>query len=700
MRLTLWRRYASDAEESACGGGNESSEEVSSESAAHCALSLPATFKKPRNPKTGIVEPMFADEPVSQSNDSSYSSDGAVKPPKHMIAWTGSLVRGARGLMARVRWIKQSVEELKDRLFFDAEEAQLRSNEFDALIDALEEAADALEEDDFATRGFKLVENVQSTSAIVGQLWQNCDDLAERLRQRCAEFTLREPRSGFGADAGVRRVGANGDPALRGQFECVALRPIKRGQSAPYPGVVVGSLEEQRALLAPLRPVDRTKWACFSYSFSSHLNDNDEPPDFCTELWPSLNAPTAYVNDACGPVDRSAKRLAERQNVEYIETLGPTTADWRVDVRAIRDIAQGESLLADYGDAYWQNWKEHVHSRAMRRLEQRVADVYAIRVQQRSAHTDSRHRRTVRIETRIDAWLRGAKCMCNYLNGLPSLAADHDDNLKARQSARKRQSPRQGQQSSQPNIQNEQESQQQSLCPPAHSLARQASSASTTVAAPPLKPSETARRGASAPTNRAAQSRKRGRNSDAISARTTCWPVRADSWRNMIGRHVTLDESRRRGYGVQVGVAVRVATERDSFDPMLQALFETALAGPALFEAWWADGQPYPLLTLNPRPRTASDLWARDAYFDVNFIDGERAVVQRVAPILKPAVWKRLERLPIGAWCRPLHLKSNISDWGVVVNYTYYDGAFTYHVKLVRFYLVFYFEPNVARTGQ
>lgn len=654
MRYTLWRRYASDVEESERGASErDSSEAASSESAALCALSSSnghrgsSKASAPLNNSRATSEKL-EEHKGEESSSSGSEGDSALKPTvrtgseKRMVAWKGSLTRGARGLVARVRSIEQSVEELKERLFFDGEEHAARVRELEALIDALDEAADAIEDDEFAAAGADLMARVATSSAIVGNLWRNSDDLADRVRERCADFQLRDPRGGFAADVGVQRVGANGDPALRGQFECVAKRRVQKDATAPYPGVVVASLDEQRTLLGPLRPIDRTKWACFSYSFSTQLQTDDA--EFCTELWPVLDAPTTFVNDACGPVDRSAGRMADKQNVEYVETLAASSREWRVDVRATRDIQPGEPLLADYGDAYWQNWKEHVHTRAMKRLDQRIADVYAMRVQEgkhRARHKSARQK-SVRIETRVDAWLNSADRLHRHLNGLPPPV----DKASPTRSGSKRGRA------------------------PTRFAAPPESSASTVDAAASTSRSGHPRDGSSS--SDAPQRKRCGRAPPPRPAAT-----RRPSWRDKLGKRVVAQTSR--GYRQHPGVAVRVATERDAYDPMLQALYEQALAGPALFEAWWTDGQPYPLLTLDPRPPTAADLWGHANAFDVHFIDGEVAAVERVAPILKPNVWRQLERLPIGAWCRPTAKPNN---WGVVVAYSCQNAKFTYHVRL------------------
>ncbi|KAJ8605096.1 hypothetical protein CTAYLR_000390 [Chrysophaeum taylorii] len=590
MRFTLWRRYASDVSAASSG-----SEEESSESAARARSPPPVVVVKATGAAAAAADKKKASSVSSEAAAAAPSSEPSSEPSSSSsppeVPTKGGLARGARGLIARVRSMAQSVEEVKDRLFFDASEAAARRGEFEKLCDALEEAGDALEEDDF--REFLvLVERVRFSAARVGELWQTCDDLAERIRARCAEYVTRNPRAGFAAYVRVRRVGADGDPALRGQFECVATRAIRRGETAPYPGVVVATLEEQKALLAPLRPVDRTKWSCFSYSFSESSSSS-----FCTELWPILEAPTTLINDACGPRDRSGVRMAERQNVEYVEVRDGSPNLWRVDVRAIRDIAPGETLLADYGDAYWQNWKEHVHTRAMKRLEQRVDDVFAMKVNEKKKKKAAR----VRIENRLDAWLRLATSFFNTRDGEEETTA--------------------------------------------------------ALELPVAKRSKS---------DRAAAGKKK------------------KSWRDVVGRRVLVDDvKKKRGYSsIQVGVASRVATERASFDPMLQALYEAALSGPALFEAWWTDGQPYPLLSLDPTPIASRDLWARESSFDVHFADGEKARVDRVAPILQPAVWRRMERLPVGAWCRPTLPNHDTSNWGVVVNYTYHHDLFVYHVKM------------------
>lgn len=680
MRFTLWRRYPSDVESE-----QAESEQASSESAAACALSTPVRdkvlpFRRANNNKrkyhhSKTLERLLAGDDEAAERLADCSSDDSYEPPttrgrarandepvssevvvaaptaaalrdspdeeedddEDPLPTRGALVRGARGLVARVRSMAQSIDELKDRLFFDTAEAEARSREFDDMCDALDEAAEALEDDELSVTA---IEAVRNESRTVQDMWAHSDDLTERLRARCLDMNVRPALEGWARKVRVRRVGADGDPALRGQFECVAATRINKGERAPYPGVVVASLDEQRALLAPLRPVDRTKWACFSYSFSSHLDGSE---DFCTELWPVLDAPTTYINDACGPVDRSVVKMAARQNVEYVETLSSSPSDWRVDVLALRDIGPGEPLLADYGDAYWQNWREHVHTRTMKRLDQRIADVFAMRVHEKS---NKSARGKVRIETRVDNWLRLATKFCN-------------------QSKMKKPAARNGRRRRTPTPEEEEESSSEESAAPATprpTIRRQPpSTAETVVASPPSK------------TPRPIKPRP-----DASMQRPASMP-RTLSWRDKMGRRV-VSRPRGRGYQRSVGVAVRVATERDSWDPMLQALYETALGGPAIFEAWWDDGQPYPLLTLDPRPRASRDLWARNAYFDVHFIDGEHAQVERVAPILNAMVWRRLERLPIGSWCRPLQPKHD--RWGVIVNYTFSNDAFTYHVRM------------------
>jgi len=556
----------------------------------------------------------------------------------------------------------------------------------------------------------------------------------------------------------------DGEAALRGQNECVARQFIEKGETAPYPGVVVASLSEQTALLAPLRPIDRVKWSCFSYSFSSLHENHDtvtaamsgteassSPADqgnassssdtnpspnekkkyhrdetFCPELWPVLEgALMTYVNDACGPENRTAPRLAERQNVEYVETfVDPADpATWRVDVRAVRDVPGGEVLLSDYGQEYWANWKEHIHTRAMKRLDQRLNDLFAPAVAR-----DGKNRKRVRVETRCHQWLRLAEAFDRNHRGLPPVIeqdyvtessssssddseSDDDAFFSRRTSSSAAPVPRAKKWPPPPP-------------PPPKIVTAVSLSSSSSNAAAARKPTAAKKPKARASSAAAAAARKKSSDAAAAtpptkkkrarsvaakndsssskkktkttptttpppqkprtpppSASTVATlppkPPRSDSppakkrkrWQEYLGKRVSYFE-RVRGYRSTPATAVRLAVEATSRDPSVEALYDRARETTPLFEAWWDDGQPYPLRSVSG-----------NGPFTVQFVDGETASVERVVPILAPAAWATLARLPLGAWCRPRGPPTK-RNWGVVVSYAQNaDGAYVYGVK-------------------
>ncbi|KAH8088878.1 hypothetical protein JL720_6846 [Aureococcus anophagefferens] len=190
--------------------------------------------------------------------------------------------------------------------------------------------------------------------------------------------------AGFRNRCEVVLVGDDGDAGLRGQYEVRAKAFIAKGESLPYPGVLVGDdasvLDDAAA--AP-RPLDDVRWATFTYAFrQSEDDDGLSRPQ--VEIWPTLRLdnPAPFINDFCGPdpgQEKSAKfptskaplsavfhspdraqwyARKKRQNVKYVESVdGDPKTDWGVRILATRDVKPGERLLADYGEHYWAAWR-------------------------------------------------------------------------------------------------------------------------------------------------------------------------------------------------------------------------------------------------------------------------------------------------------------------------------------------------------
>ncbi|EGB02151.1 hypothetical protein AURANDRAFT_69149, partial [Aureococcus anophagefferens] len=219
-----------------------------------------------------------------------------------------------------------------------------------------------------------------------------------RLGARCAAAGARRGRprkrspaaapgldaAGFRNRCEVVLVGDDGDAGLRGQYEVRAKAFIAKGESLPYPGVLVGDdasvLDDAAA--AP-RPLDDVRWATFTYAFrQSEDDDGLSRPQ--VEIWPTLRLdnPAPFINDFCGPdpgQEKSAKfptskaplsavfhspdraqwyARKKRQNVKYVESVdGDPKTDWGVRILATRDVKPGERLLADYGEHYWAAWR-------------------------------------------------------------------------------------------------------------------------------------------------------------------------------------------------------------------------------------------------------------------------------------------------------------------------------------------------------
>ena len=718
--------------------------------------------KKTTTPKTVKKKPT----PAKKKKKKKKPLAPAAPPSKASIA------RSARSLSARARSAAQSVADMKDRLFFDDDEASARQAEFDNVCELLENAADDIDDD--TTLGEQKLTEVRAALEHLDELWALTDDLHDRVAERCrtVSSTIGNPQDGFASRCRVRRVGPDGDAALRGQNECVAGGCILKGETAPYPGVVVSSLPEQKALLEPLRPIDRVKWSCFSYSFSSHLPDevvddgsgrdqtrrtddiasapavlaappkpkkNYRVPDetFCPELWPVLDgAVMTYVNDACGPENRTTQRLAERQNVEYVETFdGEDPQSWRVDVRATRVIPYDEVLLSDYGSEYWANWKEHIHTRAMKRLDQRLNDLFAP-----SLVRDGRRR--VRVESRVHQWLRLAEALDRSQRGLPpiveedldfdddldddsSLFDDDDDDDDDVEEVRQvsggiyhNQPPRKKMMgddlrpppivvsSSSSTASTAQAVSSSKVMSPVVKKKKKkklvASPASAKRSQPPLSSSDKKKKKKVTPPRPTPQKKrvsssmsldvsrrqpeddespapKKPKPSSGSSPRNGRPKTAAPHWRHVLGERVAYF-TRSKGCRSQPAVAARLAVDATSRDPMLEHLYETAFRakGKPRFEAWWDDGQVYPLETLRPVPSSYAQL---DGTFDVDFVDGEHATVKRVTPVLAPAVWAHLDRLPLGTWCRPRGSLAK-SQWGVVVDYLHTGESTVYDVKL------------------
>jgi len=709
-----------------------------------------------------------------------------------------SIARSARSLSARAKSAAQSVADMKDRLFFDEEEASARAAEFDRVCDLLDDVADDVEED--VTLGDERVAEIRAALQALEHLWALTDDLRDRVAERCRSISssIGDPREGFASKCRVRQVGPDGEAALRGQNECLAEAFIGEGETAPYPGVVVSSLAEQKALLAPLRPIDRVKWSCFSYSFSSHLPDDDQDDDgdddamakedeeddalalkddatnplqgaeegsvlkkkrkkkpaffpdetFCPELWPVLDgAMMTYVNDACGPENRTEKRLAERQNVEYVETFDDPSrpSTWRVDVRATKDVFAEDVLLSDYGSEYWLNWKEHIHTRAMKRLDQRLNDLFAPALVRDGP-------RRVRVESRTNQWLRLAEAFDRRQRGLPPVvdeqdfyfedddddvldvfsAEDDDDDdddeddedmgfLSSDDGVFPTRPPKENKDPLRvpPNVVSSSSSTTSTAKPfkrgssqkkvvakkrtppaPAAALSKSSASKSASKSAsssqkkkrqqPAARPAAASSSSSSSSGGGIASSssssslppKKKKSPKKRVSSSSTGPPLpgtpskkmkngRArvspppSSWRSYLGSTVSYVD-RSKGYRTSPAIAAQLAVDADSTDDTLVALYEaTLVADPSpRFEAWWDDGQPYPLRALRPTPKTAAELSGRT--FDVHFVDGEKATVSRVVPVLEPSVWAKLERFPAGAWVRPRCVPGHRS-WGTVV---------------------------------
>uniref|UniRef100_A0A7S3NME4 Uncharacterized protein n=1 Tax=Aureoumbra lagunensis TaxID=44058 RepID=A0A7S3NME4_9STRA len=147
----------------------------------------------------------------------------------------------------------------------------------------------------------------------------------------------------------------------------------------------------------------------------------------------------------------------------------------------------------------------------------------------------------------------------------------------------------------------------------------------------------------------------------ASTLRVQCWRAQTEQdWRRLMGENVYISE-----VSGSISVAVRLAVEVNSFDPVLHALNIT-ISDPQ-YEAWWTDAAPYPIRSINPTPKPDQFLPDTNASFKVEFIDGVRTSVKRVAPSLPPASWESLEYIPIGTWCRSL--RSRISaPWGVITD--------------------------------
>ena len=224
---------------------------------------------------------------------------------------------------------------------------------------------------------------------------------------------------GFLKRCAIRLVDDSGEPTLVGQYEVVATAFIKKGESLPYPGVLVaddddeddGASESQSrpddaagarvpSSASPLRggvpgeppkPLDDVRWSCYTYAFHQSSDDDGPaapapsgrgrsggPAAARVELWPKLTMdnPAPFINDACGPDRSHWYKRAKRQNVRYVEyATGDPATDWGVRIAATRDVQPGETLLADYGENYWRAWSQ-LFSPEMHDFQRLVTDLY------------------------------------------------------------------------------------------------------------------------------------------------------------------------------------------------------------------------------------------------------------------------------------------------------------------------------------
>ena len=308
-------------------------------------------------PATELPAALFAARPERPPT-------GKQKKPAH-----GRVVeRGAGALRARAARCAQLLPELGEWLFGDEAQASARARDFDELARLLGEA-------EVDARGFQHFARLEALAGSMHAVWECAQPgTLERLGARCAAAGARRGRprkrspaaapgldaAGFRSRCEVVLVGDDGDAGLRGQYEVRAKAFIAKGESLPYPGVLVGDdasvLDDAAA--AP-RPLDDVRWATFTYAFrQSEDDDGLSRPQ--VEIWPTLRLdnPAPFINDFCGP-DRSQWYARKRhQNVKYVESVeGDPRTDWGVRILATRDVKPGERLLADYGEHYWAAWR-------------------------------------------------------------------------------------------------------------------------------------------------------------------------------------------------------------------------------------------------------------------------------------------------------------------------------------------------------
>lgn len=150
------------------------------------------------------------------------------------------------------------------------------------------------------------------------------------------------------------------------------------------------------------------------------------------------------------------------------------------------------------------------------------------------------------------------------------------------------------------------------------------------------------------------------------------WRAAPPDWRALVGKVVATPA--RLGYDDELGKVASLVVDGSYGDPALAALRKAA-PGSGAVEATWSDGLNYAV---------AAVTYEAGGDAACTFLDGTTHAVPaaKVAPALSPANWRSLERLPLGAWCRPLGWEP-ASHWGVVeACREAADGRATYAVRM------------------
>jgi hypothetical protein len=208
---------------------------------------------------------------------------------------------------------------------------------------------------------------------------------------------LRVPSCGLKVD--IVTVRDKGSP-LFGELDVVANRNITVGELGPYAGVLLRDDEVLSHLAQKPRAFLRAMHFWYSVLFDGAHGGGDDglygqgasktaALQGTFSLFPFAGNAMAVVNDFAGP-NRSEQHKA---------TCAPPNCKYQVVkangwpyvfVMATRPIAEGESLRADYGDAFWDTWREVVAvekcvDEASRALFETIAGLGAVADLPRSA---------------------------------------------------------------------------------------------------------------------------------------------------------------------------------------------------------------------------------------------------------------------------------------------------------------------------